>query len=207
MYTDIHNYLDLLQGDLDNLNAARKEKLDTLSQMISDERDQKSIVDLVFVCTHNSRRSHLAQIWAAACINYLGLKGIRTYSAGTKATALNENVIRTLREKGFQVSTPDVGNNPQYHISYSEDADPVVCFSKKLDDASLPTGSFVAVMTCSEAEDHCPIIPEASHRVPITYDDPKSSDGTGEERRVYGERSRQIATEMLYLISKVRSKS
>lgn len=42
-------------------------------------------------------------------------------------------------------------------------------------------------------------------RLPIPYVDPKAADGTTEEAAVYDERTKQIATEMFYLMSQVES--
>jgi len=58
-------------------------------------------------------------------------------------------------------------------------------------------------MTCSDADEACPVVTGASSRFSITYEDPKDHDGTPEEEDKYNERSRQIAREMFYLFSQV----
>ena len=54
-------------------------------------------------------------------------------------------------------------------------------------------------MTCSSADEACPIIPGADFRLTLTYRDPKESDGTPEESATYDERCAQIAREMFHL--------
>jgi hypothetical protein len=66
-----------------------------------------------------------------------------------------------------------------------------------------PQQNFAAVMTCSHADASCPLVMGASVRVAIPYEDPKAADGTPEETALYDARSKQIATEMLFLFSRV----
>ena len=60
-------------------------------------------------------------------------------------------------------------------------------------------------MTCSRADESCPVVMVADLRVGIPYDDPKAADGTPEESARYDERCKQIATEMFYLFSLVEA--
>ena len=59
-------------------------------------------------------------------------------------------------------------------------------------------------MTCSDADESCPVITGAEYRTTIKYEDPKQFDGTPQAEAGYEERSRQIGTEMLYVFSKVK---
>jgi arsenate reductase len=58
-------------------------------------------------------------------------------------------------------------------------------------------------MTCSHADGNCPMITGAEKRIPITFEDPKISDGTVQQKEVYKERSLQIATELKYVFSEI----
>ena len=80
---------------------------------------------------------------------------------------------------------------------------PVIAFSKVYDAPVNPSEGFVAVMTCTQADEDCPYIPGAALRVALPYDDPKASDGSTAEAATYDERCRQIATEMFYLFRSV----
>ena len=59
-------------------------------------------------------------------------------------------------------------------------------------------------MTCSDADANCPFVPGAAYRKPVTYRDPKESDGTDKEKETYDERCRQIGTEMFYMMRSVK---
>ncbi len=66
-------------------------------------------------------------------------------------------------------------NNPEYHISIDNDGlYSIITFSKLFDDPSNSAAKFVAIMTCSHADENCPIIPGADLRIPVRYKDPKS---------------------------------
>jgi arsenate reductase len=187
---------------LDSLTEERKLTLQPLVDFVQQNVNEE--VRINFICTHNSRRSHLSQIWAQALAHHFGLKNVQCYSGGTEATALYPMVAETLRSTGFEVQTLSEGNNPVYYIKYSDSAHPVIGFSKKLDHGFNPGSGFAAVMTCDSANEACPFVPGAKKRIPITYEDPKVFDGTPQQAEKYSERSRQIASEMYYVFSLIQ---
>jgi arsenate reductase len=154
-------------------------------------------VKLNFICTHNSRRSHITQVWAAAGAAYFGIPGVQTYSGGTEATAFNPRAVAALQRAGFQIHNPG-GENPHYQVAFAETQAPLICYSKTFDAPVNPQSGFAAIMTCSDANGNCPFIPGAAFRLPLTYDDPKAADGTPEETARYDERVRQIGREILH---------
>jgi arsenate reductase (thioredoxin) len=158
-------------------------------------------VNLNFICTHNSRRSQFSQIWAKTAASYFDIE-INSFSGGVEVTAFNERAVASVKRAGFRVTQKGVGN-PKYFVFYSDDADPVICFSKVYDDPANAPKNFAAIMTCSHADENCPFIPGAEARIPVRYEDPKAFDGTSEEAARYDERSLQIASEMLYVFSKI----
>lgn len=185
------------------ISDGRKDKLREISEFIRSKHKSGQVAKLIFICTHNSRRSHLCQIWSTVLFKYLGLDGIQTFSGGTEATALNYRVIECLERAGVKIENPG-GQNPRYKIGYSEDEEPIVCFSKRFDDPANPQKDFVAVMTCAEADHNCPFVPGAALRVAIPYQDPKEADGTSREAKTYDERCQQIATEMYFMLSQLK---
>jgi arsenate reductase len=154
---------------------------------------------LTFIGTHNSRRSHFGQVWAAVAAHYFGMQNIETYSGGTEVTAFNPRAVAALERVGFEVETTKE-ENPHYRLYFAEDVESLLCFSKKYDDPANPQKDFIAIMTCSEADENCPFIPGAKHRFSLTYRDPKEADDAPQETNRYDERCRQIATEMCYLM-------
>ena len=189
----------------ENISKERKEILSQLIDFIQSKVNRKEEVRLNFICTHNSRRSHLSQVWAQTMAFYFDIKNVSCYSGGTESTALFPKVAETLQNTGFEVKTLSENSNPVYSIKYAENEHPVIGFSKKLDDDFNPKSGFAAVMTCSQADEGCPIVLGAERRIPLTFDDPKLFDNTPQQAEKYNERSLQIASELFYVFSKINS--
>lgn len=203
MYTRLRNTIDQLIQHFDRIPQERKELLQEVAEYIGSELRQNNSVKLNFICTHNSRRSHLAQIWTQTAAAYYGIEGLKTFSGGTEATAFNPRAVAAIERAGFNVQNPG-GENPKYKIKYAENSEPMICFSKRFDDEANPDKNFAAIMTCSDADENCPFVPGTSFRKAVTYRDPKESDGTDQEKETYDERCLQIGREMFYLMSLVK---
>ncbi|NVN18386.1 protein-tyrosine-phosphatase [Muricauda sp. HICW] len=198
--------LNQFVSDLDttSIAAERKLTLSPLVEYIQEKLDKDQSIRLNLICTHNSRRSHLSQVWAQTMAHHFGINNVNCYSGGTEATALFPMVASTLASAGFEINMLSEGKNPVYGIKFSENEYPVICFSKRMDDDFNPKSDFAAIMTCSQADEGCPFVPGAEKRIPITYDEPKAFDGTPEQAEKYKERSLQIATEMFYVFSQIQ---
>lgn len=190
--------------DFETIAKGRKDTLQPLVDFIRSEFEQQSEIRLNFICTHNSRRSHLSQVWAQTAAHYYGIQNVYCYSGGTEATALFPKVAETLIDSGFTIQKMSEGNNPVYAIKFSENKAPIIGFSKTYDDQFNPESEFAAIMTCSQADGGCPFIAGAEKRIAVTYDDPKVFDNTPEQTKKYYERSLQIATEMFYVFSQIK---
>jgi arsenate reductase len=206
MNTKLFSELESVIGTFkfDGITTERKAILQPLVDYINDKQLTQSEIRLNLICTHNSRRSHLSQVWAQAAAAYYGIKNVFCYSGGTEATAMFPVVAETLKQTGFKVQIIADGNNPIYAIKYSDNEHPVIGFSKTYDHEFNPLGKFVAIMTCSQADGGCPFISGAEKRISITYDDPKAFDNTPQQKEKYMERSLQIATEMFYIFSQIK---
>lgn len=181
----------------------RKTVLQPLIDYIQSKVKNKQPVRINFICTHNSRRSHLTQVWAKTMAHYFNIPNVTCYSSGTETTALFPKVAETLENTGFKVNKLSEGENPIYSIKFSDNELPIIAFSKKLDNEFNPKNSFAAVMTCSQADGACPFVIGAEKRIPITFEDPKAFDNTPQQTEKYLERSMQIANEMKYVFTKV----
>lgn len=203
MYLAIQTYLTQLSKDFNSIPQPRKELLKELSTYIQNCKDSAKQINLTFICTHNSRRSHMSQIWASAAAAYYGIEGVNTYSGGTEATAFNPRAVAAMERVGFVIENPG-GNNPHYLVRFGPNLPALECFSKKYSDAFNPQSNFAAVMTCSQADQACPIVFGAAERISLPYEDPKAGDGTPEEAAIYDLRCKQIATEICYAFSLVK---
>lgn len=179
----------------------RRTRLDTLAAQLRPPREDERTLELVFICTHNSRRSHMGQVLARAAALHCGLEGIQTYSGGTEATAFNPRAVAALRRAGVQIDAPaEPSDNPRYRVRYGPSSPSSEAWSKIWNDPANPSEHFVALMTCGEADEACPFIPGAALRVPLRYEDPKVADDTPQEAARYDARVRQIGAEMLALM-------
>tara|TARA_R110002012_G_scaffold42418_1_gene115351 strand:+ start:1982 stop:2599 length:618 start_codon:yes stop_codon:yes gene_type:complete len=192
-------------SDTQSITTERKQTLSQLVDYIQAKVNDDESIHINFICTHNSRRSHLSQIWAQTMAHHFNVKNVNCYSGGTEATALFPMVASTLANTGFEVKTLSEGKNPVYSIKFSENEHPVIGFSKRMDDDFNPKSDFAAIMTCSQADEGCPFVPGAEKRIPITYEDPKAFDGTSQQAEKYSDRSKQIATEMFYVFSQIQN--
>jgi arsenate reductase len=203
LFPEIENVINTI--DIKNISPERKLILQPLIDFIQAKVSGQEEIRLNLICTHNSRRSHLSQVWAQTAAAYFNIKNVFCYSGGTEATALFPMAAQTLEKSGFKIKTISAGSNPIYAIKYSENEHPIIGFSKTYDDDFNPQSEFAAILTCSQADGGCPFIAGAEKRIPITFEDPKAFDNTPQQAEKYQERSLQIASEMLYVFSQINS--
>ena len=202
IFTEIENTINSMR--VETISEERKASLNTLVEYIQSQVNYNEEIRLNFICTHNSRRSHFSQIWAQTLAYYFGLKQVVCYSGGTEATALFPLVVETLQNSGFRIHLVSEGENPIYSIKYASNEHPIIGFSKTIDSDFNPKSDFAAIMTCDSANEACPIVPGASVRIPIMFEDPKVFDNTPQQANKYAERSLQIATELFYVFSQIK---
>ena len=190
--------------ELDQIPPERQKTLLQLTRFVDESHRANQPARLTFICTHNSRRSHMAQLWAQVAALHFEAPHVQTFSGGTEATAFNPRAVAAMRRAGFRIETPTEGDNPVYRVSWADPMKPVECFSKVHDQAPNPQQEYCAVMTCSHADTSCPVVVGAAVRVAIPYDDPKDFDGSDQEESQYDARCRQIAREMLFVFSRVK---
>lgn len=202
----LQTYVQTNLLDFSALTEQRKILLKELADFVNAKKEKNKKINLVFICTHNSRRSHISQLWAQAAAAYYGIDNVWSYSGGTEATAFNPRAVKAMRDAGFTINENQGGENPVYAVSFSTDADAVPAFSKAYDHAANPSQDFCAVMTCSHADEHCPFIPGVEKRIALTYNDPKEFDNTPLESAKYAERVKEIGTELFYTFSLLSKK-
>ena len=185
------------------LDEERKEVLSKISKKITKEYLEEKVVNLNFICTHNSRRSQLGQVWAFYAANYFNLN-IHAFSGGTEVTAFYKNTVKTLQSVGFDFTVVDFSHeNPKYLISFKGSENSIFGFSKRFDD-EVNKNPFIAITTCNNADKNCPFIPTALERFHLPFVDPKFSDGTPEEESAYLKTSEQIAAEVFFIFTEIK---
>lgn len=197
----LSSFVEGLIAEADQIPLERQKLLEKLANYVTG-RSAAERIALNFICTHNSRRSHLAQIWAAVAAYYYNLPTVQTFSGGTEATAFNPRAVAAMERAGFQIQSGK-GDNPVYEVRYADEGEPLHCFSKVYDHPTNPSSGFAAIMTCSDADENCPFIPGVDLRLALTYEDPKVADNTPAEAERYDERVRQIGREIFYAFALV----
>lgn len=204
---DLADYLAERTVESDLIAPERRSRLERLAAFIRDRRARGEPARLLFVCTHNSRRSQLAMVWAAAAALAAGVDGVEVFSAGTEATAFHPEAVAALGRAGLEATRLDGSDNPRHAVRPGAAAPPLEAFSKTLDHPSLPERGFAAVMTCSEADAACPVVAGASVRIALPYRDPKAADGTPRQAAAYDACCAEIAREMLWTFAQVADPS
>jgi arsenate reductase len=199
LYPELAAYVGESEKAVRDIPEKRKARLGEIASYVQDRAAANRRARLVFICSHNSRRSHMAQIWAQTAAAYHGVANVDTFSGGTEATAFDARAAAALERAGFRVDRNEGDRNPVYELRYGEESPVMEAYSKVYDADPNPRRDFCAVMTCSQADQACPVVRGASARVAIPYDDPKAFDDTEEESARYDERCRQISCEMFYL--------
>jgi len=185
------------------IDQERKETLSVISKFIANEYAKNGFVNLNFICTHNSRRSQLGQVWAFYAANFFELK-INAFSGGTEVTAFYRNTVKTLQKVGFDFQVSDFSHqNPKYVISFKGSTASILGFSKRYDHPENKK-PFIAITTCNNADANCPFIPEASKRFHLPFVDPKFSDGTDIQDETYLKTNKQIAAEVYFIFNQVK---
>lgn len=198
LFEPLSQYLSSLPAEFGHIPDARKAILRRLADFIREQGQAGRQAQLTVICTHNSRRSHIGQLWAAAAAAWCGLEVVKSFSGGTEATAFHPNAVAALQRAGFEISRKAEGKNPVYEARYSGERPALEVFSKRFGDDANPDKGFAAIMVCSEADEACPFVPGAAIRLSLPFEDPKRADGTPEEEQAYDEACRLIAREFCY---------
>lgn len=187
------------------IDENRIELLKSIAHFIASELRVNRKVNLNFICTHNSRRSQLSQVWASYATFYFKLSEVKSFSGGTAVTAFYRNTVKTLQEVGFSFQIIEFSHdNPRYAINYKNGVNPIIGFSK-LYDNDHNQKPYIAITTCSNADENCPFIPDAIERFHLPFSDPKAFDNTLYQSQKYLEANKQIAGEIHYIFKTVKN--
>lgn len=206
MFPKIEKLCQKFESERNSISAERKTVLRSIATAIDSQIDKQGKAKLTYICTHNSRRSHFGQIWANVAAEFYGMSSvIEAFSGGTEVTALHANSITALETMCFQSESDSTENNPRYEVKFGRELS-TTCFSKVYDDSENPQHDFLAIMTCSHADENCPFIAGATSRFATPYEDPKLFDNTKLQDEKYLERALEIGREVCFMMSLSASK-
>lgn len=206
IYPELQNLIITLESEFRLIPEHRKAELHALSGLIRESLVQFNRADIIVICTHNSRRSQLGQIWLKAAAMHYGVQNIHTYSGGTEATAFNYRMVLALKRAGFRINQIDSGENPKYYLPLSDnDYSLDILYSKRFDESYNPQKNFTALLVCSQANEACPVVMNAFGRFSLPYADPKQADDSPEESAAYIQKVYEMGREMLYVMQELRA--
>lgn len=202
----ILNLIEALLNEEHLISDNRKSELLSLAKLCNKSILADNQLKLNVICTHNSRRSQLAQLWLRAAANYFNIDKVYTFSGGTEATAFNSRMVNALKTVGFQINQLDEFENPKYQIHLSEnDTNMDLYFSKVYNESYNPQADYIAILVCNSAAEACPIVAGAAHRIALPYKDPKAFDDTEQEQEAYANTVREIGREMLFMMKNLNA--
>jgi hypothetical protein len=181
--------------EADKIGEERKAELLEIASKIRGEEDK---LDLVFICTHNSRRSQLGEVLAKVFCADLGISNVNAFSGGIEGTAFDERMVKALREVvGVDLAAVEAGSNPKYSLNGDTQN---LLFSKEYNHPANPSIGFMALMVCGHADENCPIVRGKKFRVCFRFSDPKEFDGTEKETEAYRAKVREMGREIYFFL-------
>ncbi len=216
----LKDYADALTASFDMIGETHRQAGQKLADWIAKNYQPGKPLDVIVVCTGNSRRSILGSTLGNIAAAYYGMPEIRFHSGGTAPTAFNARTVKALKEIGVEIEptgkeaargepqTP----NPVYRVCWGTPggSDQEVLesteFSKRYDDQANPQNSFAALMVCGEADAACPFVKGSTLRVSMPYLDPKIYDGGAYESAKYAERRDDIGRLILSVMMQARQR-
>jgi hypothetical protein len=207
----VRAHADFLTTTFDMIGADHRQAGQTLADWIASNYRPGQPLNVVVVCTGNTRRSILAATTGNIAASYYGMPEVRFYCGGTSPTALNARALKTLREMGVEIDPlgKEAGRgepntaNPMYRVRWGSPSDSrgpameAVEFSKHYTDSSNPQQGFAGLTVCAEADVECPVVKGSALRISMHYLDPKIYDDGAYESAKYAERRDDMGRSML----------
>jgi hypothetical protein len=205
---ELMSYCQSLQDEFVNVPDSTGKMLKEAGTYIIDHLNSGRETSISFVCEHNSRKSHLGQVWTQMAAQYYGIDSVICYSGGTTPTYVNQRIIKALENTGFQISEKGIaGEGPIYYLNYNKPSQGFEIFSKRYDHAMNPDTNYIAISLCYNPEECCPITGGADEQLTIPYPDLQPYDNTPLETKMYDEQCRMIARDMFFMMNYVNSKN
>lgn len=204
LFSPLKQYLDIRQKQTDQIPQERKAILIGLADAILASFESKQKANLIFICTHNSRRSQIAQAFGAAIPHYFDFPGIKSFSGGTSVTEFHPTAVAAMEACGFRLENQGPPRNPKYSVRWADGSPALIAYSKKFQDSPNPSSEFIAVLVCSQADESCPYVSGAEARISLPFEDPKSADDSPNASVKYSETCDRISTELLFAFDQVR---
>ncbi len=202
----ITELIQALENEEFLIDEDRQNELRIIAEQIIKDLRAKNSLKVIVICTHNSRRSQLGELWIRVAADYHGIKNVESFSGGTEATNFNIRMIKALTRVGFVIDMANSSTNPNYLINWMiRPKENPLMYSKKYTHSANPQNNFMAIIVCDQADQNCPNVLGASTRYFLPYQDPKKYDDTFEEELQYDLKVREIGREILFMFKEVKT--
>ncbi len=196
--TDLETTLRHLESQFSEIPPERKVLLHTLGEYLNQKQKSGETARVNFICTHNSRRSQIAQLWLLAAADFFKYGKLEAFSGGTEATEFHPNAVAAMQRAGFALEKKTDDSPSGYR--WNQKGQMHRLWSKVFSDPPNPRQGFAAVMVCSDADEACPFVPGAEKRISLPFEDPKKSDGSGREKEAYDQTAEEIGREISFAV-------
>ena len=170
MHSALAQYIEARTTEFGLVETDRRLRLDAIASYVRSKVRQQRAASLLFLGRHNSRRSHLAQVWAQTVAAWCEVGVVISYSAGVQPTRLAPAAVDALRRAGFVV---DLGQDPSTaKVSFRADAPPMICYAKDYEALQVPQRNWCAVSVDAGVAAGFPALDEAEERVVLPLEDP-----------------------------------
>lgn len=209
----VREHAESLTTSFDMIGETHRQAGGSMVEFIAERYQPGQPLDVIVVCTGNSRRSILGATMGNIAASYYGMPEVRFHSGGTAPTAFNPRTVASLKEIGVEIEPagreavrgePQTAN-PVYRVCWGSGLEASE-FSKHYGDPANPQQGFAALMVCSEADEGCPLVKGAALRVSLPYLDPKIFDGDPLEAGKYAERRDDMGRLMLSALMQARQR-
>jgi protein-tyrosine-phosphatase len=160
---DVYYSLDLLHFQsvykfaVESLHPALSEPQPRQAEPI--DADNRPPTRILFLCTHNSARSQMAE----ALMRHLGGARVEAHSAGTEPSRVHPTALAVLQKRDIDASQ---------------------LYSKRLDQFVGQQFDYV-VTVCDRAKESCPIFPGDPERIHWSFPDPSAVTEPDEQNRAF----------------------
>ena len=199
LFKKVREYSATLENEFDQIPDNHRQSLEQIGDYLLQKLQSNKDAKVLLISRHNSRRSHMGQLWLMTAAEYYGIGNVATFSGGIEPTELDSRVIRALKKCGFKISTTKRSENPTY-LTSNGPGNSYMVFAKQYNGGQNPTSDFIAVVLSEVVNKKLETIPGADKKVPMLYEDLENFDGSPEEERKYDEGCRQIARAMFYVM-------
>ena len=139
------------------------------------QRTVGSPTRVLFLCTHNSARSQLAE----GILRQLGGNRVEVYSAGSEPSSVHPEAVRVLTSVGIDPSQQRAKHLDQY--------------------CGQPFDYIITV--CDRVRETCPVFPGDPERIHWSFPDPAVVENDEERRRAFNQTAQQLITRIRYLLT------